>query len=1342
MRENDNSMCTIPAGRKDGKKVKGSAFDRIIGVGDKPGEDYAALAALHQVERGKPLERLLAPEYRDTWLDLDKRFEQLQERKEKRAANAERRKHFAERREKMEKLKESATINISATSRQLIEDALLEQKAISGTDGPLGASGAGSSSSGAQVDQKLKNELVSMGFSEYDALDASQRFDDISSAIDYLCLNLDEAELPPSFAPTADVEVVQFYSKNSKQGGGRVQGKNRDFLMRSLCLSRHACEKALRLADGNVTLAISTLHNNLTHNVIADQNFKLTDPQVASLAQIDRDGERESILAIYDEDATVGIGAFPGIPGKWAAVVKLQEGLPGMRWNNPIFVAFIDLDGFYPLSAPVVLVSSDFSNPDAKNPLNASQRRLLMRAAAGQIASLRDSYSSPGEEPQPIPVAIIHGVLSFFSDASNQQLIDSATARDILKKDEPSRIDARISRATGRREATRKAEGKRRRPLGRPMPVPQQKQSAKLADMKKRRSALPARNARDEILEKVRGNQVVVVSGATGSGKTTQVPQFLLEEASETGEPISIVCTQPRRIAAISVAERVASERCEAVGEVVGYQVKLNAKRSATTRLSFCTTGVLLRKLQGDPELNGFTHVLVDEVHERSVDTDFLLLLLREIVRKRSELRVVLMSATLDADKFASYFSSAVQGRKSNPHVPVISIPGRTFPVVQLYLDDVVRYCNYKIKSGDRYSKRKGGQQYSRKYGPAPTEEDLAPKPKNTASALSQAPNALDDERHALEHPLDAQNSGADAHTSRMNMPHLDPAEIKATLAAIDESIVNVDLIDLLVRKVEEEGRRNGKQGAILIFLPGVAEISAVTKRLQGGGGSRRLWILPLHSLLSPDEQKKVFQRPPKGLTKVICATNVAETSITVEDVTVVIDTLRAKEMGYDALNRSSVLEECFISQAAAKQRAGRAGRVSGGTCYRLVKKSTFENRIAPEQKPEIQRVALEQLVLHMFSIIPESQSDNDPTKFLGKAVDPPEAQSTITAVMSLMEIGALRAKTQDRSDTRVELTALGKHLTGLPVDARIGKLLIFGSLFGCVDAALTVAATLSERSPFYAPFEKRDEAKAARLRFAWGKSDLLTYVKAYNAWRDLQESRAGYRAESSFCSDNFLSRKTLVSIGDGRRQLADALADAGFGLPGEIRSRRGWERHESVNQYGDNVRVVRAVLCAALYPNVARIDPPDTTYREAIGGTVANKHEARKLRIRSKEGERLFLHPESINFSEGDYNTRWIAYFAKVKTSRLFIRDSTMVSPYAILLFGGEIGIDHKKGQMSVDNWVIFKAPARVAVLAREVRRELDALLLAKFEDPELELSNEGKSVKDAIFRLITQES
>lgn len=1339
--------CTIPPGRKDGRKAKGSAFDIIVGIGDKAGEEYAALNVLHQVERGKPLERLLAPEFKGVWLDLDIRFQEVEQMQTKKTENAERRKFFAEKRAKSEKSKESATISISAASRQMIEDALLEQKAVVGSSSThLRNSEQDTAAESSDVQQTMRMELISLGFAEYDAFDASRMFSSITEAVDYLCLNLDESELPKSFAPTSEVEVVQFLSNSSAEGSARINTQTRDKLTSFLCLSKYAAEKAIRKADGDHDTAFSLLYDTLTHNLFLDERTMSRNENVCAEAAREKAVEEESLRAIYGDDVSVGVGALAGFETKWAAVIRSGEGFPGIGYAHEAFIAIVDVSGTYPFTAPAVLVSSSFkSKTDAPTALSTAQKRMLMRASAGEISKLRDPCDMAVSEPVPL----IYNVVSFLASATRPELISNASGRVKLQtqpisetKDHSLRL-ASVGNSSNAMISKLNQHRRHQSPLS-VSPLPR---SAKLDNMRERRKLLPAHASRAVILTKIKGNQVVVVSGATGSGKTTQVPQFLLEEAAETGKPTAIVCTQPRRIAAISVAERVAAERCQKVGESVGYQVKLNVKRSRNTRLLFCTTGVLLRRLQGDPKLESITHVLVDEVHERSVETDFLLLLLREIIPFRPQLRVVLMSATLDAEKFSNYFVSSLSKRTCPSSVPVVSIPGRTFPVEQQYLADAIQQTGYRLKPGDRFAKRSGKVVHHGKYGPAPLDDAIRPLERKSASEAAAVDDPIpedysDQERFSVSKATEWNDHGAYGLREKGFSNAGGREELKRTLQTIDESQVNVDLINKLVKQIDADGRRARDYGAILIFLPGAAEISSVIQKLRSEGGANDLLCLPLHSMLSPDEQGRVFEKAPNDKRKVICATNIAETSITVEDVTVVIDTLRAKEMGYDSLNGTSVLEECFISKAAAKQRAGRAGRVSKGKCYRLVRQTTFENRLAAQQTPEIQRVALEHLVLNILSVLPESQSRNDPCSFLSKAMDPPEPGAVEKAVQNLIDIGALRSNASGDTSTmrKVELTALGKHLTGLPVDARIGKLLIYGAIFGCMDPALTIAATLSERSPFYAPFEKREEARAAKLKFAWGKSDLLTFVRAFNAWRELREGRQGYAAEIAFCAENFISRKGLQSIADNRKQLEDAIADAGFSTSGS--GGRGWSRDDGVNRYSNNVRVLRAIVCAALYPNVLRIDLPDTTYHEVAGGTVANKYNSKDLRLRCKTGERVFLHPESVNFHEGNYNTRWLAYFQKVKTTKLFIRDSTMVSPYAILLFGGEIDVQHKKGQMSVDKWVLFKSPARVAVLARELRRELDGLLSRKFEQAEMNLNEEGRAVNDAIIRLITLES
>lgn len=1328
--------CIVPAGkRSDPSKTKG--FEQITGIGEKPGEQYAALNALHQVQHGLPLHQLFAPEYRPLWIDMDKRYKEMKESAKKAAFRAEKNKKFEERKVKAAKNAESATISISVASRDAIDDALQGQAA------PISAANAGGSSSASDTaSAAVKSKLIAFGFTPLDAGSAAERFSNVNDALDFLCLNLDEAELPPSFAPAADFEVVVFGKKTSASGAGRrIDAADAEALALRLCASRLAAEKALRATDGDTAGALGVLFRSLTASSYVgmktppDASEKSEEEQKA-LAATEREMEQEALEAIYGSDVSVGVGAVKAYPTSWAAVVELSKGVPGLAFRRRVQLCVVDVDGLYPFSPPAVYIAP------GDDKLARARRRAGMRAAASDVESLRGGFGQHGDEA----VHVVHGVVSLLSEASEKDLLAAAaSARPAFAVSKvadatPAAPVPQRSRAgrqkSSRDNATRKSSWRV------PRPVLESRADRKaLAAMTEKRQRLPAAQSREKIIDVIRNNQVTVVSGATGSGKTTQVPQFLLEDARRTKEPISIVCTQPRRIAAMSVAERVAAERCERIGQSVGYQVKLNTKRSEETRLVFCTTGVLLRQMQSDPELDGVTHILVDEVHERSVETDFVLLLVRDILRQRPKLRVVLMSATLDATKFSAYFGSAI-----SKDVPVISIPGRTFPVTELYLEDAVEFTKYRIRAGDKFAKkqwvggRPGGDRatgYKPIHGKgiSATEAAKADDPVEEDGEDDVPEDWEDADEGEVSNASTLEGSRSEQAARKNIISAKDREDNAETVKLIDEEQVNIDLIDSLVRRLDAE-THDQSAGAILVFLPGMAEISGLVERLSRG--SSRLFAMPLHSGVSPDEQTAVFARPPKGRRKVICSTNIAETSVTVEDVTIVVDTTRVKEMSFDALNGTSVLAETFVSQAAARQRAGRAGRVSKGTCYRLVRRSTFDNKFSPQQEPEIRRVSLEHLVLNLLSITPSGFAERNPHQFLSKAMDPPENASVTAAVNNLLALGALEAvQVATGKSGSVRLTALGRHLSGLPVDARIGKLLIYGALFGCLEAALTIAATLSERSPFFSPRDKREESRRARDKFKWGQSDLLMWVRAFDAWVDARRGGGGFRAQRDFCDSNFLSRKTLLAIGDARSQLRRQLLDAGFGS--DFSGGGG-----GLNRNEKETRVLRAVICASLYPNVVRVDLPETTFERKAGGTVSKAFTSKELKMRSKSGERVFLHPESINFDEGNYGSRWLAYFSKVQTSRVFVRDSTMVSPYAILLFGGDIEVRHAHEQLVVDKWVIFKSPARVAVLVRELRRNLDGMLMRKFDDPGIDVHEDPQSraVSDAILRLILEES
>ncbi|KDD73122.1 hypothetical protein H632_c2511p0, partial [Helicosporidium sp. ATCC 50920] len=504
---------------------------------------------------------------------------------------------------------------------------------------------------------------------------------------------------------------------------------------------------------------------------------------------------------------------------------------------------------------------------------------------------------------------------------------------------------------------------------------------------------------RAQVVSLLSRHRVVVVSGATGCGKSTQIPQFILEEAVHRGQGGStrVVVTQPRRVAALGLAARVASERGESVGDVVGHAVRLDVKAGPRTRLLYCTAGVLLRRLVDDPVALGTTHIVLDEVHERSVEGDLLLLLLRRALAKRKDLRVVLMSATADAQLFASYYERGLGER-----VGFVDIPGRTFPVRVEFLEEVLQRTGFLVGKKSKWAKG-GSAQPGRPPsaqagggGPREMDSDLeeeeeddesgsadegkktagggsdAPaKPAKTHSAFVQAKMGKlkparrgggnrggGQDRRGKDAPgrLGAGKPGpkpSDRHQEAKKKPSLPvsvpcssepdlPApslppsaapppppflsvQTLASLSAIDESLVNPELIAALVSHWLSS--RAGKDGALLVFVPGVEEVDKVSRQLKAGPRASSLHVLPLHGKLSPASQAAVFQRPPPGQTKVVVATNVAETSITIDDVVCVIDSGRCKEMRFDASSGLSRLEPAWISRASAAQRAGRAGR-------------------------------------------------------------------------------------------------------------------------------------------------------------------------------------------------------------------------------------------------------------------------------------------------------------------------------------------------------------------------------------------------------------------------------
>eukprot|EP01043_Picozoa_sp_COSAG02_P022331 COSAG02_NODE_1158_length_14185_cov_21.954778_9_plen_489_part_00 len=463
----------------------------------------------------------------------------------------------------------------------------------------------------------------------------------------------------------------------------------------------------------------------------------------------------------------------------------------------------------------------------------------------------------------------------------------------------------------------------------------QQQQTAAYKKWQQVRAKLPAAKKRAELLELMASSQALVVSGETGCGKTTQVPQFLLDDMieSERGASCYIICTQPRRISAVSVAERVADERGEKIGQSVGYQIRLESKKSASTRLLFCTTGILLRRLQGDSKLEGVSHIVVDEIHERSIDSDFLLIILKELMVRRPDIKIVLMSATLNAELFSGYFTTP-----KGPS-PAIHIPGFTHPVTEHFLEDCLEMTGYVIDPTGDYAKEGAADERHAGGGGGVAVRGIGGH--STKGKISQG-------EYTAEEAAKLQLKSFKTEERLRKLYDGYSETTVSSLQIVDETVINNELIEaLIVHIAAPENADEFPEGAILVFLPGLMEITNLFDQLSSNQRDLprdRFRILPLHSTLSTQEQQRVFEKMPPNVRKVVLSTNIAETSVTIDDVVFVIDCGRHKENRFDPINRMPQLMETWVSRANSRQRRGRAGRVRPGHAFFLFTRERSKN--------------------------------------------------------------------------------------------------------------------------------------------------------------------------------------------------------------------------------------------------------------------------------------------------------------------------------------------------------------------------------------------------------------
>ena len=616
------------------------------------------------------------------------------------------------------------------------------------------------------------------------------------------------------------------------------------------------------------------------------------------------------------------------------------------------------------------------------------------------------------------------------------------------------------------------------------------------------RRSLPIYAYRDEFLAAMATHQILVIVGETGSGKTTQLPQYL-HEAGLTKDGKKVGCTQPRRVAAMSVAARVAEEMDVKVGKEVGYAIRFEDCTSESTVLKYMTDGMLLREFLTEPDLASYSAIMIDEAHERTVHTDILLALVKDLARERRDLKLLISSATMNAEKFATYFDGA----------PIFNVPGRRYPV------DIF-------------------------YTPAP--------------------------------------------------------EANYLLAA--------------VTTVFQIHTTQGK-GDILVFLTGQDEIEAAEQQLSDiarklGNRVKELVVCPIYANLPSELQAKIFEPTPDNARKVVLATNIAETSLTIDGIVYVIDPGYVKENVYNPATGMSNLVVVPCSRASANQRSGRAGRVGPGKCFRLYTKYSYMNEMEESTTPEILRTNLNGVVLQLKSL-----GINELLDF--EFMDPPPTEALIGALNQLFALQALNHKG--------ELTKVGRQMAEFPTEPMLAKAVIAAGKEGCVEEVLSIVAMLSEASAlFFRPKDKKIHADSARARFTVKDGgDHLTLLNIWNQWVDSDFSPI-------WAKENFLQQRSLTRARDVRDQLAKLC-----------------ERVEvALSSVGASHMVpIKRALTAGFFPNAARMQRDGASYRTVKSNTT------------------VYIHPSSVLMGS-DPPVRMVIYFELVQTTKEYMRSCLPIEP------------------------------------------------------------------------------
>ena len=728
-------------------------------------------------------------------------------------------------------------------------------------------------------------------------------------------------------------------------------------------------------------------------------------------------------------------------------------------------------------------------------------------------------------------------------------------------------------------------------------------------------SELPVSAARDDIAKAVSSSQVVIVSGQTGSGKTTQLPKILLELGRGT-HGRQIVHTQPRRLAARTVAERIASEMGVHLGDEIGYQVRFTDETSPKTRLRVVTDGILLAQIQRDPQLRQYDTIVIDEAHERSLNIDFLLGYLTALLPKRRDLKLIITSATIDSVKFQEHFEHALHEK-----VPVIEVSGRTYPVQVVY---------EPLGTAPALMRHVPGFET----GAMPGEESYA--------ELSAAPS----------------DGGRDRGSSRE--PDMDMPTAVARACA-----------ELIIHSSHERGARD-----ILVFASGERDIHEFENALRRHYGPRAddmrhpdaIEIMPLFARLSSKEQHRVFE--PHTHQRIVIATNVAETSLTVPGIRYVVDPGTARISRYSKTAKVQRLPIEPISQASADQRSGRCGRIADGIAIRLYSREDYETR--PRfTEPEILRTSLGAVVLHMLSV-GVARTAEDVTNF--GFIDPPDMKAVSDGFNELTELKAIGRKRGE-----VTLTHVGRQLARIPIDVRLGRMVIEAAKSSTPDtlaAVLVIVAFLSLQDPRERPDEARDEADRIHNRYADPSSDYLT---ALNIWDRIfqADGEPSNNALRRICKSEYFSWLRVRQWKDLVNQLTEMCRELKFkvGSPQPVSRPDLAVRQLPVNQQAahslccswDDRGIHTSMLSGLLSMMGMQIvrEPKASDFAGLKGAAKAKAiKRAQKMAKNDYQGARgthFALFPAS---AVAKSTPQWVMSTELVETSRLWARYSAAIDP------------------------------------------------------------------------------